>query len=91
MVLKIISPGCGVWTSLVLFFGIGLTLRTDVFLGKSGPYKTPFERKKEQEIIKLDKKIEKANANICSQKQDLKEMQEDIREQQLSVLRQQVR
>ena len=53
-------------------------------------YKSPFERKKEAEIRRLDKKVDETSANN-KQEQQLMEMQYSLREQELTNIKEEIR
>ena len=54
-------------------------------------YKSPFERQKEAEIKRLDKKIEKSKETMQEEALALKEKQLRLREQQLLVIKSEIR
>lgn len=58
---------------------------------KPVPYKSPFEKKRELEIKRLDKKVEKVQGEIQTQQKQLQEIKSNNKLQQLTILRKEVR
>ena len=54
-------------------------------------YKSPFEKKKEAEIRRLDKKVDETAANMKHEQQELMERQYNLRDQQLTNIQEEIR
>ena len=54
------------------------------------PYKSPFERKRESEIKKLDRKLSQGHAIIREQQQGIEALERDIRLQKLTLLKDEI-
>ena len=54
-------------------------------------YKSPYEKKKEAEMKRLDRKIEKTKETMQREEQLLKMKQLELKEQQLSIIKEEIR
>ena len=55
------------------------------------PYKSPFERKRENEIRSMDRKLSRGHVMMQEQQRDIESLERDIRLQKLALLQQEVR